>query len=83
MKRGSRLLYELNSDITSLRQVKCISFFCKWDLMVLPGWEAVLPVGAKRALSVLTHRGLISEPCALDALIDELLNESRTIQNVL
>ena len=41
--------------------------------MVLPGWRAVLPVGPKRRLPVLTHPQLIRDPLALGPLVQELL----------
>ncbi len=72
MKPGSTFLNDLNLDISSLDCVECSSFFCRGDLMVLPGWEAVLPVGTRYDLPVLTHKQLILHPLALDVLIKKL-----------
>ena len=48
MKVGSRLLRELNRQPDALAGVECSSFFCRWDLMVCPGWRAVLPLAKGR-----------------------------------
>tara|TARA_Y100001968_G_scaffold3728_1_gene3270 strand:+ start:21735 stop:22340 length:606 start_codon:yes stop_codon:yes gene_type:complete len=73
MKRGSLFLQRLNWNSTSLNIVKCISFFCFFDLMVFPGWEAVLPVGASFQIPVLTHKGLISNLKGIDIIVREFL----------
>ncbi len=70
MKRGSALLGQLNQDITLLESLSCSSFFTPWDLMVFPGWEAILPCGRRQALPAKTHRGLITNPKALSFLVD-------------
>jgi triacylglycerol lipase len=41
--------------------------------MVVPGWQAVLPVGEKRILPVSHHQQLIRDPRAVEALTAELL----------
>ena len=74
MKRGSPLLRALNDNYDNLKVVECISFFCRWDLMVCPGWQAVLPIGKSTAVPVLTHQQLMSHPRSLDLLIESLLN---------
>ena len=74
MKRGSPLLRSLNDNYADLQTVECISFFCRWDLMVCPGWQAVLPIGKSTAVPVLTHQQLMSHPRSLDLLIESLLN---------
>ena len=74
MKRGSFFLKELNKNVNYLEKIYCISFFCWLDLMVFPGWEGVLPVGPTFALPVLTHKGLIYNPKAIEIIMRELLN---------
>ena len=56
MKRGSPLLCSLNRDYAELQAVECFSFFSRWDLMVCPGWQAVLPIGKSTAVPVWTHQ---------------------------
>jgi triacylglycerol lipase len=73
MKRGSPLLRSLNRDYAELQAVECLSFFCHWDLMVCPGWQAVLPIGKSTAVPVWTHQQLMSHPKSLDLLIESLL----------
>ena len=68
MKVGSRLLRQLNCQPDALTQVECCSFFCRWDLMVCPGWKAVLPLGRHVEIPVWTHKQLISHPAAIQRL---------------
>lgn len=72
MKRGSALLNRLNGDLLTLQAVECISLFCRWDLTVLPGWQAVLPLGEHQAVPVITHRQLMRHPLALAQVIRTL-----------
>ena len=74
MKRNSSLLNELNCDIRVLEMVRCISYFCFWDLMVFPGWDAVLPCGSSYCIPVKTHRQLITNPKSISILSKTLLN---------
>jgi triacylglycerol lipase len=73
MKVGSSLLRRLNADPSPLGPIDCSSFYCAADLMVVPGWRAVLPVGRQAGLPVLTHQQLIRHPAALAPLVAELL----------
>lgn len=73
LKWGSPLLERLNGDLEPLRQVDCCSFYCNPDLMVLPGWRAVLPIGPCRLLPVWTHQQLMRHPAALAPVVEELL----------
>ena len=72
MKMGSRLLRELNRQPDALAGVECCSFFCRWDLMVCPGWRAVLPVGRLEEIPVWTHQQLIGHPTAIHQLSSTL-----------
>lgn len=72
MKRGSPLLRSLNGNDSDLQAVECISFFCRWDLMVCPGWQAVLPIGKSTVVPVWTHQQLMSHPRSLDLLLESL-----------
>ena len=72
MKVGSRLLRELNRQSDALAGVECCSFFCRWDLMVCPGWRAVLPVGRHVEIPVWTHQQLIGHPAAIQRLSSSL-----------
>ena len=76
MKRGSALLRSLNADPSPLRELDCVSCFCSCDLMVVPGWQARLPVGMVRSIPVLTHQQLIAHPHALDVLMQILLSDA-------
>ena len=73
MKRGSVLLNQLNADCSALQSVDCVSFYCRWDLLVVPGWQAVLPVGERHDVSVLTHQQLMAHQTALNQLMRTIL----------
>jgi triacylglycerol lipase len=73
LKWRSSLLDELNSDLEPLAGVECHSFYSALDLAVLPGWRAVLPIGARTMLPVATHPQLIRDRAALRPLARELL----------
>ena len=68
MKIGSHLLHQLNRRSDQLSLVQCHSFFCRWDLMVCPGWKAVLPQGSIQSIPVWTHQQLMTHPNALRIL---------------
>lgn len=61
LRWDSALLERLNSDLDRLRRIECHSYYSLLDLAVLPGWSAVLPVGARTMLPVLTHPQLLRE----------------------
>ncbi len=73
LRWGSALLQRLNGDLDPLRRIECHSFYSALDLVVLPGWSAVLPVGARTMLPVLTHPQLLRDRAALAPLARELL----------
>ena len=75
MKPGSAVLRDLNRSDTALADVTCRSYFCRWDLMVCPGWQAVLPVGPQVELPVWTHQQLIAHPLAVNRLAADLRSE--------
>ncbi|MEB3323796.1 MAG: alpha/beta fold hydrolase [Cyanobacteriota bacterium] len=73
LKQGSALLEGLNSDLDQLSRIECHSYYSPLDLVVLPGWRAVLPVGAVSMLPVPTHPQLLRDPAAIKPLAKELL----------
>jgi triacylglycerol lipase len=73
LRWGSALLQRLNGDHERLRRIECHSFYSALDLAVLPGWSAVLPVGARTMLPVLTHPQLLRDRAAVQPLARELL----------
>lgn len=72
MKPASDLLQQLNRQAGTLAPVECRSYFCRWDLMVCPGWEAVLPLGPRIEIPVWTHQQLIAHPRAIARLAADL-----------
>ncbi|MGC6482824.1 MAG: esterase/lipase family protein [Synechococcus sp.] len=73
MKRNSPLLQHLNAECSALQTVDCVSLYSRWDLMVVPGWEAVLPVGDRQEVPVVTHDQLMGHPRAINQLIRIIL----------
>ena len=74
MKLGSQLINSLNRFPTNLKSVHCRSYFSYSDLMVCPGYRAVLPYGPSISIPVLTHKCLIMHSKSIDILSQELLN---------
>lgn len=72
MKMGSSLLQDLRSGSGALDDLHCRSYFCRWDLMVCPGWRAVLPMGSRRELPVWTHQQLMGHSAALEPIARDL-----------
>ena len=73
LRADSPLLQRLNGDLETLRRIDCRSFYSAIDLVVLPSWRAVLPVGTRRLLPVWTHPQLLRDPAAIGPLAEELL----------
>lgn len=75
LKVGSRLLRRLNADPDALAGIDCCSLYCLADLMVVPGWTAVLPVGRREVLRPLhlQHHELMAHPSSVAQVARELL----------
>jgi triacylglycerol lipase len=75
MKVGSPLLKRLSATAGLLEGIECCSLYCLADLMVMPGWTAVLPVGRREVLRPLTlqHHELMAHPRSVDQVARELL----------
>ena len=65
MKLGSPFLRSLQTSLKRhperLASLDCHSFYCRTDLMVIPSWRGVLPVGSVQHLPARTHPGLVNE----------------------
>jgi triacylglycerol lipase len=75
MKVGSPLLKRLSATAGLLEGIECCSLYCLADLMVMPGWTAVLPVGRREVLRPLTlqHHELMAHPRSVEQVARELL----------
>jgi len=77
MKIGSRFIRQLAEDHRRhpqrLAAIDCRSFYCKLDVMVIPSWLGVLPVGPVLPLPVPTHPALVSADQATAILAETLL----------
>ena len=73
MKINSSLLKELSEYDYLLKEIECISFYTRWDLMVFPGWRAKLPIGKIFNLSIYKHRNLVRNPIAIDAIVNSII----------
>ena len=74
MKINSLLLKELSKYDYLLKDIKCISFFTYWDLMVFPGWRANLNKGEKISLKIYKHKNLVRNQEAVEKIICRLLS---------
>ena len=72
MKIGSQLIKDLNRSSYKLNCLKCFSYFCKWDVMVCPGWKAVLPIGLNRSIPVFTHQQLILDNKSISTIVSDI-----------
>ena len=75
MKVGSPFLQRLNSRPEELEGIECCSLYCLADVMVVPGWSAVLPVGRRDVLRPLhlQHNELMAHPASVAQVAGELL----------
>lgn len=75
MKVGSPFLQRLNSRPEELEGIDCCSLYCLADVMVVPGWKAVLPVGRREVLRPLSlqHNELMANPASVAQVAKELL----------
>ena len=73
MKINSSLLKELSEYDYLLKEIDCISFYTRWDLMVFPGWRAKLPFGKICNLNIYKHRNLVRNPIAIDAIVNSII----------
>lgn len=77
MKLGSPFLRSLEANLKRhperLASLDCRSFYCRTDLMVIPAWRGVLPVGSVQPLPARTHPGLVNESRSLARLTEVLL----------
>lgn len=77
MKLGSRFIRQLADDHRHhpqrLGSIDCRSFYCRLDLMVIPSWLGVLPVGSVQALPAPIHPALITSKKTVAILAETLL----------
>jgi triacylglycerol lipase len=75
MKVGSGLLTRLNAEPEALDGIECCSLYCLADVMVVPGWKGVLPVGRREVLRPLNlqHHELMAHPASVAQVAQELL----------
>ena len=73
MKIKSNLLSSLNSNYSLLETVECFSFYCIYDLMVIPGYSACLSIGYKKSLPVISHKGLLRNKQSLSIISKYIL----------
>ena len=74
MKINSKLLNDLSNFNYRLENINCTSFYTYWDLMVIPGWKAHLPIGKKKSIKIYKHRNLLRNSKAVKKLIYEIIN---------
>ncbi len=73
MKLGSDFLKSLNNSSNFLKEINCRSYFCYYDLMVFPGFRAILPFGSSKSIQVFSHKSLIKNSKAIDLISADIL----------
>jgi len=72
MRPDSRLLRDLNQDVTVLKRINFTSMWTPFDIMIVPSNSSQLPVGKEVKLNVLLHRQMVTELLSINALVEEL-----------
>ncbi len=72
MRPDSRLLRDLNQDVTMLKRINFTSMWTPFDMMIVPSNSSQMPVGKEIKLNVMLHRQMITEPQSINALVEEL-----------
>lgn len=72
MRPDSRLLRDLNQDVTVLKRINFTSMWTPFDVMIVPANSSQLPVGREIKLNVLLHRQMVTDDRSLNALVQEL-----------
>ncbi len=73
MKINSELIKSLRITTCNLQGITCISFFSVWDLMVFPGYRAVMPFGLRIPSPVITHKGLVKNLKSIEMISNKIL----------
>lgn len=81
MRPDSRLLRDLNQDVTALKRLNFTSMWTPFDVMIVPANSSQMPVGREIKLNVLLHRQMVTDDRSLNALAKEL--ESPILQSKL
>ncbi|NJM60694.1 MAG: alpha/beta fold hydrolase [Oscillatoriales cyanobacterium RU_3_3] len=72
MRPDSRLLRDLNQDVTVLKRINFTSMWTPFDVMIVPANSSQMPVGREIKLNVLLHRQMVTDDRSLNALAKEL-----------
>lgn len=72
MRPGSAFLQKLNRDCSALRDINVISFWTRWDLIILPAKSSRMPVGMNKEIPVLAHPLMILQRRPLDEIAKAL-----------
>ena len=72
MRPDSRLLRDLNQDVTVLKRINFTSMWTPFDIMIVPSNSSQMPVGKEVKLNVMLHRQMVTETQSINALVAEL-----------
>jgi triacylglycerol lipase len=72
MRPGSRLLRDLNQDVTMLKRIDFTSMWTPFDAIIVPANSSQMPVGREIRLNILLHRQMVTDDRSLNALVKEL-----------
>ncbi|ADC64190.1 esterase/lipase family protein [Allochromatium vinosum] len=70
MRPGSTYLRNLNSNVDSLLPVRPVSFWTKYDQMIIPQKSAIMSVGDSVQMPIFPHRRMVTSKLASHALVE-------------
>jgi triacylglycerol lipase len=72
MRIGSAFLNDLNRDLHQLAAVQFTSTWTPFDVMILPAWSSVLPIGRIQWLPIGLHKWMIYDRRSLRLVVEAL-----------
>ena len=81
LRPDSSFLRDLNSDAEQLSRIQFGSIWTPLDLMIVPSFSSVMPVGKNKAVWTLKHQALITSRRGIDAIAEQLTAGDRGMSN--
>ena len=81
MRPESSFLRDLNSDAARLASIQFVSIWSPFDLMIVPSYSSVMPVGRNKAVWTFPHQALVTSRRGMSAIAQQLTAGDRVIPN--
>ena len=79
MRPGSAFLRDLNGDARVLQGIEFTSIWTPFDLMIVPAYSSVLPIGRAIRVSVIAHPLMVGSRRVLKLVLDQLNAEHEAL----